>query len=180
MTERAVLTGKPATRRSGDGGDALGAPRRSRSAGTPVSTRAARGPHREMLVQIHETLYICKEVPGPGPRSGGSAPCCRLPAADPAGCCVSMALHTPREPSRDVPSPARTLDAPLPLTPAPLPQEQRFQRPAGTTPGPAASPMGASAALHRSHKLIHLYRAFARQSTYSPNINYAEPSVSHR
>lgn len=142
MTERAVLTGKLATWRSGDGGDALGAPRRSRSAGTSVSTRAARGPHREMLVQIHETLYICKEVPCPGPRSGGSVLCCRLPAADPAGCCVPMALHALWEPSLDVPSPARTLDAPLPLTPAPLPQEQRFRRPAGTAPGPAAPPHG--------------------------------------
>lgn len=54
-----------------------------------------------------------------------------------------------------LPSPACTLHTLLPLTLAPLPRRG--------CPG----------------KLIHLYRVFARQLTYSLSTNHAEPSVSH-
>lgn len=68
--------------------------------------------------QVHETLCICKEVPGP--RSGGLAMCCRLRGADPAGCRVPVVPRTPQElsrPAQPCPHTARTLPAPCPPQP---------------------------------------------------------------
>lgn len=94
-----------------------------------------------------------------------------------AGCKVltllgEVSLWLPREPSRPAQPCLHHASSAVPW-PRPAPRGEAAQALAGTVPGPAGSPMGASAAPCCSHKLIHLYRVFARQLTYSLGTNYA-------